>query len=174
MRRPQPCCCSAVPTRRSPTRKGAPPASAPRPAPPCASWRAPQHRRAEIAMRPVLFAALGGVFHFLGLVGFGIWPLGLICLLPLWQGLEESRGRLRDAALVGFTFGWISYAGGYLWLWRIVDVLLGGNVLLGAAIWLADSIWFAARYALYAVLYARVRRRGRSVALAAVPALVGV
>jgi apolipoprotein N-acyltransferase len=115
--------------------------------------------------RPFALAASGGALHFLGFVGFGIWPLALICFAPLWQALEGTRGRLRTAALVGFTFGWVAYAGGYHWMWRIVDVFLGGNVLLGAALWLADSSWFALRYALYAVLYCLVRRRGWSVAL---------
>lgn len=123
-------------------------------------------------IRPFLLAAIGGVLAFLGYVGFGVWPLALCCLVPLWQALEETRGRLCGAALVGFTFGWVAYAGGYFWLWRIVDVFLGGNVLLGAAVWLADSAWFALRVALYGVLYALVRRRGWPVAVAAVPTLV--
>jgi apolipoprotein N-acyltransferase len=122
--------------------------------------------------RPFLLAAVGGAFHFLGFVGFGIWPLTLICLAPLWEALEHARGHLRTAALVGFSFGWVAYAGGYLWLWRIVDVFLGGNVLLGAALWLTDSTWFASRYALYAALYSLARRRGWSVAVSGVPALL--
>ena len=112
------------------------------------------------------------MFHFLGFAGFGIWPLALICLVPLWLALEQTRGRLRAAGLVGLLFGWVSYVGGYWWLWRIVDVFLHGDLLLGAAIWLADSAWFAVRYALYAVLYTLVRRRGWPVAIAAVPTLI--
>lgn len=122
--------------------------------------------------RPFFIAAVGGVFHFLGFVGFGVWPLALICLAPLWQALEERRGRILSSALLGFTFGWIAYVGGYLWLWRIVDVFLGGKVLLGGVLWLADSFWFALRYALYAALYCLVRRRGWPVVLAGVPTLL--
>jgi apolipoprotein N-acyltransferase len=112
------------------------------------------------------------VLHFLGFVGYGLWPLALICYAPLWQALEETGSRPRAAALVGFVFGWVSYAGGYYWLWRIVDVFLGGNIALGVGIWLADSSWFALRYALYALLYAVLRWRGWPIALAAVPTLV--
>jgi apolipoprotein N-acyltransferase len=119
-----------------------------------------------------VLAAAGGVLHFLGFVGFGVWPLALICLAPLWQALEETRERISISALLGFTFGWVAYAGGYRWLWRIVDVFLGGNVLLGGILWLTDSCWFALRYALYAVLYCLVRRRGWSIALAGVPTLL--
>lgn len=122
---------------------------------------------------PLLLAAAGGVLHFLGFIGFGIWPLALIALVPLWLGLERVR-RLPAAAACGFAFGWVSYAGGFLWMWRIVDVFLGGNVALGAAVWLLDGSWFALRYALYAVLYAALRRRGRGVALSGVPSLVAV
>jgi apolipoprotein N-acyltransferase len=112
------------------------------------------------------------VLHFLGFVGFGVWPLALICLTPLWQALEERQGQILVSALLGFTFGWVAYAGGYHWLWRIVDVFLNGNVVLGGILWLGDSSWFALRYALYAVLYCLVRRRGWPVALAGVPPLL--
>jgi apolipoprotein N-acyltransferase len=124
--------------------------------------------------RPFVLAAGGGALHFLGFVGFGVWPLALVCLAPLWQALEERRGRVLASALLGFTFGWVAYAGGYHWLWRIVDVFLKGNVLLGVILWLGDSCWFGLRYALYAVLYCLVRRRGWPVALAGVPSLLVV
>jgi apolipoprotein N-acyltransferase len=122
--------------------------------------------------RPFALAAAGGALHFLGFVGFGVWPLALICLAPLWQALEERRGQILVSALLGFTFGWVAYAGGYHWLWRIVDVFLNGDVVLGGILWLADSSWFALRYALYAALYCLVRRRGWPVALAGVPSLL--
>lgn len=129
---------------------------------------APAPRAAALAL-----AAAGGVLHVLGFVGVGIWPLALVCLVPLWLALERAP-TLPAAALAGAVFGWVSYAGGFAWMWRIVDVFLGGNVVLGAALWSLDASWFALRYALYAVLYALVRRRGRGVALAGVPTLLVV
>lgn len=123
--------------------------------------------------RPFLFAALGGTLSFLGFIGFGVWPLALVCLTPLWQALEDTREeRPHIAAGVGFTFGWVGYAGGYHWMWRIVDVFLGGNLILGGFLWLADSSWFALRFTLYAILYRLVRRRGWPLAVAAVPPLL--
>lgn len=124
-------------------------------------------------MPALALAAGGGVLHFLGFVGFGFWPLALVCLVPLWLALERTRGP-GGAALVGFVFGWVSYAGGFLWMWRIVDVFLRGDVALGAALWGLDASWFALRYAIYGVLYALARRRGWSTALAGVPTLVAV
>jgi apolipoprotein N-acyltransferase len=123
--------------------------------------------------RPVVLAAVGGALCCLGFVGFGLWPLALVALALLWLALEETRQRpLRSAALVGLTFGWVGYAGGYHWMWHVIDVFLNGNVLLGSALWLGDSLWFALRFALYAVLYCMVRRRGWPVAVAAVPPLL--
>lgn len=119
----------------------------------------------------MLLAAGGGILHFLGYLGFGIWPLALVCLVPFWLALDGAP-RPRVAALLGAVFGWVSYAGGFLWMWRIVDVFLGGNAVLGAALWLADGSWFALRYALYALLYRAVRQRGWPLALAGVPTLV--
>jgi len=81
---------------------------------------------------------------------------------------------LRRSAALGFVFGWVAYAGGYHWLWRLIGVFFGGNLLLGAAVWLADSAWFAMRFALYAALYALVRRRGWPVAAAGVAPLLAV
>lgn len=113
-------------------------------------------------------AAAGGGLAFLGFAGFGIWPLSLVCLIPLWQALDDAghrRGLLRPM-LLGFAFGLVAYGGGFSWMWRIVNVFLAGNVLLGAAFWLADAAWFALRFALYGALYARLRRHGWPVLLA--------
>ncbi|MFN8644883.1 MAG: hypothetical protein U0802_25640, partial [Candidatus Binatia bacterium] len=124
-------------------------------------------------LRLALLAAAGGVLHFLGFLGFGIWPLALLCLVPLWLALEGAPP-LRAAALFGAVFGAVSYAGGFLWMWRIVDVFLAADAWLGAAVWTLDAGWFALRYALYALLYALLRRRGWPLALAGVPTLVVV
>lgn len=122
--------------------------------------------------RSLLVAVVAGVCHFLGFVGFGIWPLALLALVLLWLALDRPGLGLGSATLIGFAFGWVSYVGGYFWLWHIVDVFLAGNLLLGALLWLADSIWFALRYALYAVAFVFMRRRGALLALAGVPTLV--
>ena len=62
-----------------------------------ATERRPPSPSASSLARPFLLAAAGGVLHFLGFVGFGIWPLALICLVPLWLALDETR----DAAARG-------------------------------------------------------------------------
>jgi apolipoprotein N-acyltransferase len=125
--------------------------------------------------RPFLLAALGGACCFLGYVGFGIWPCALVALALFWAGLEAiPQRRLPTAALVGFTFGWVAYAGGYLWMWRIVGVYLHGNVFLGAALWVTYGCWFGLRFVLCALLYCLVRRRRWPVAAASIAPLVVV
>lgn len=120
-------------------------------------------------------AVAGGVLYFLGYVGFGLWPLLLVFLVPLWRALEAARVRGRPApALVGLVFGSTAFAGGFLWLWQLVAVFLGGNRVLGVALWLAYGLWFALGFALYAALFARLRARGASLALAGVAPLLVV
>ena len=124
---------------------------------PRAGWPAP------------LAAAGGGVLYFLGYVGWGVWPCLLVFLAPLWWALESDRARGRSRALfLGATFGASAYAGGFPWLWRLVDPFLDGNRILGAVLWVGYGAWFAAGFALYALAYQALRRRGRSVALAGV------
>jgi len=127
------------------------------------------------AVRQLGLAGTAGVLCCLGYVGFGLWPLALVGLVPLWAALEDARPQgLRRAAGLGFMFGFVAYAVGFHWMWRIVDVFLDGNVGLGAVLWLADASWFALRYALYGLLYAGVRRRGWPVAAAGVAPLLVV
>ena len=124
-------------------------------------------------VRAVLLAAASGTLCFLGFVGFGVWPLALVCLIPFWETLETVQHHpIRRAAGLGFVLGFVAYAGGFHWIWRIVDVFLGGNVRLGALLWVADASWFALRFALYGGMYALVRHRGGSITAAGVPTLV--
>ncbi len=122
----------------------------------------------------IVLAALGGVLHFLGFVGFGYWPLAFVALVPLWLALAAPGTTLRRALALGAVFGWVSYAGGFLWLAEALAVFVAGARWLIAALWLADSLWFALRFALYAALTHLVTQRGWPMALAGVPALVVV
>jgi apolipoprotein N-acyltransferase len=92
--------------------------------------------------------------------------------MPLWRALDACRDSAARSALAGLVFGAVAYAGGFGWLWRLVDVFLAGHVVLGAALWTAYGAWFAAGFAAYAVLYRALRRRGSPVALAGVASLV--
>jgi apolipoprotein N-acyltransferase len=126
-------------------------------------------------LAPFAAAAGGGALYFLGYVGYGVWPCLLVFLAPLWWALEgvETRGLFRSLAL-GMIFGCAAYAGGFLWLWRLVGPFLDGDRLMGAALWIAYGLWFAAGFAVYAALFRALRRRGAPIALAGVAPLLVV
>jgi apolipoprotein N-acyltransferase len=130
-------------------------------------------RNRLLRARPFGLAAAAGALGCLGFVGFGIWPLALVFLAPLWRALEEAGPNCwRRAALLGFTAGWVGYAGAFHWMWRVIDVFLHGNFVVGVPLWLADSAWFASRFALYGLLYRLVRDRGWPLLMAAGPPLL--
>lgn len=119
----------------------------------------------------VAAAAIGGALYFLGYLGWGVWPCLFVFLVPLWWALDRAA-TAGGAAGLGLVFGAVAYAGGFPWLWALVGVFLEGNRLLGAALWLAYGTWFAAGFALYAVVYRRVRANGWPLAVAGVAPLV--
>lgn len=124
---------------------------------------------------PFVAAACGGTLYFLGYVGWGVWPCLLVFLVPLWTALERTRhGRLSSSVLGGFVFGFAAFAGGFLWLWPLVDAFLGGSRVVGAILWLAYGVWFALGFAGYAVLFHAIRRRGWSLAVAGIPSLLTI
>jgi apolipoprotein N-acyltransferase len=133
----------------------------------------PAARRARPG--PLVAAAGGGVLYFLGYLGWGVWPCLLVFLVPLWSALERTRGRALGGSIgTGLVFGLAAYAGGFPWLWRLVDVFLDGNRAVGALFWLAYGAWFAAGFAVYAAAFHAIRGRGWGIAVAGVPPLLAV
>lgn len=118
-------------------------------------------------------AALGGALYFLGYLGWGVWPCLLVFLAPLWAALDDATAaRARVSLLLGATFGLTAYAGGFLWLWHLVATFLDGNRAFGVLLWVLFGLWFAAGYALYALVFRRIRRRGWPLVLAGIPPLL--
>lgn len=114
-------------------------------------------RRARLL--PLLAACLGGALYFLGYLGFGLWPLLGVFLVPLWWSLESAPGP-GAAALRGGAFGLVAYAGGHVWLFRLVPVFLDGDLAFGAFLWTLYGAWFAAGFAAYGALHQLLRHRG--------------
>jgi apolipoprotein N-acyltransferase len=124
---------------------------------------------------PFVAAACGGSLYFLGYIGWDVWPCLLVFLVPLWSALERTRAQgLVVSGLVGLAFGLTAYAGGFLWLWHLVDPFLGGRRLVGAALWVAYGVWFALGFAVYAALFHAIRKRGWPLAIAGIPPLLVV
>jgi len=117
---------------------------------------------------PLLAAACGGALYFLGYVGFGFWPLLAVFLAPLWWSLESAPS-VGAATARGAVFGLVAYAGGHLWLFRLVPVFLEGDTPFGALLWTGYGSVFAAGFAAYGALFHAVRRRGVGLATAAAP-----
>jgi len=116
---------------------------------------------------------IGGVLHFLGWAGFGIWPLALICIVPLLAALELGLNRgWRHSLAVGWLYGAVSYAGGYHWLVEFLEVFSGYGLALSALIFFLFCVYLGFDYAIYAVLYRALRTRGWSTAAIAVPVLL--
>ena len=118
-------------------------------------------------------AFTAGVLHFLGWAGFGIWPLALVCMVPLFAALElgSNRSWLHSLA-VGWFYGAVSYAGGYHWLVEFLEVFSGYGLAASTVFFLLFCLYLGFDYALYAVLYRALRKRGWSRAAVAVPLLL--
>ena len=122
-----------------------------------------------------LAAAVGGALYAVGHVGFGVWPLLFICLVPLWRQLDPARGRSLSASIgAGFAFGAAVYAVGYAWLWWLVDGFLAGHRGLGVVLWLAHGIWLAAGFAVHSAWVHIAWRRGGPLWSITVPSVVVV
>jgi apolipoprotein N-acyltransferase len=118
-------------------------------------------------------AALAGVLHFLGWAGFGIWPMALVCLVPLWAALELGTGRSWKTTLAtGWIYGAVSYVGGYHWLVEFLEVFSGYGIVASILIFIAFCIYLGFDYALYAIAYRALRRRGWTTAAVAIPVLL--
>lgn len=101
-----------------------------------------------------------------------MWPCLLLFLVPLWWALTTMGARRRDAAALGFVFGFAAYAGGHLWLVTLIGPFLDGRYATGIALWVFYGVWFALAFALYGVLFHAARRRGWPVAVAGIAPLV--
>jgi apolipoprotein N-acyltransferase len=108
---------------------------------------------------PFAAAALGGSLYFLGYLGFGLWPLLAVFLVPLWWSLASAPGAGAGAAR-GALFGAVAYGGGHLWLFRLVPVFLDGDFAFGIAVWTLYGLGFTALFAAYGALFVALRRAG--------------
>ena len=90
-------------------------------------------------LRPLFWPTLSGVLYFLSWIGFGIWPLAFVCLVPLLYSLREATPR--QALLRGAWMGFVTHLGGYTWIMHLLTVFafaplplaFGGYLLICAA-----------------------------------------
>jgi apolipoprotein N-acyltransferase len=108
------------------------------------------------------------VLYFLGYLGWGAWPCLFLFLVPAWWALTTAAVRGRDAAGLGFTFGFAAYAGGHLWLLALIGPYLDGRYGTGAVLWIVYGVWFALAFAVYGALFHALRHRGVPLAVAGI------
>ena len=119
--------------------------------------------------------AVGGAAYAVGHVGFGVWPLLLVCLVPLWRTIAPRwHHSIGFCAACGFAFGATVYIVGYGWLWSLVEGFLAGQRTMAVALWLAHGIWIAAGFAVHAGIGAALARSGCRLWAATVPSIVAV
>ena len=116
---------------------------------------------------------LAAVLHIFGWAGFGVWPLALVCMAPFWAALELGLDRTwRHTLALGWVYGAVGYIGGYHWLVEFLDVFSGYGIVPSTLFFIAFCIYLGFDYALYAVVYRALRRRGWPAAAVAVPILL--
>jgi len=111
-----------------------------------------------------------GILFFLGNVGFDLWPLSLVALVPALWALDPVHNppmtRLRLLLACGWM-GLVINAGGYHWLVETLEIYSGFPwalcVLLVAILWTYQG----GQVALFLWLFTRARTRGHGAVLAA-------
>lgn len=105
----------------------------------------------------VLLAVLGGTLYFLGFVGFDVWPLSWICLVPLFFALEGVTPRI--GLFLGWLFGITLTLGGFYWIAYTIHVFAGMPWIAGVAGLLILAALQGSQFALFGLLYVWLRRR---------------
>lgn len=118
-------------------------------------------------------ALIAAVLHCLGWAGFEVWPLAFVCMVPFFEALELGLDRSwRHSLAVGWFYGAVGYAGGYHWLVEFLEVFSGYGRAPSVLFFIAFCVYLGFDYAIYAVVYRALRKRGWSTAAIAVPVLL--
>ncbi len=136
---------------------------------------APQFSRA-VRWGHLLLCGLGGFLQCLGFAGFSLWPFALVSFLPMMWVLDRElpRASTKRVLALGLFHGAVGYAGGYYWLYTFLETFSGYSGAPSLAFASFFWIYQGGQQMLIYWLYSRARRRGYSVTLSAVPALLAL
>ena len=96
-----------------------------------------------------LLLVAGGTAYALGNVGWGLWPLGFVCLVPLWRALIiDTHSTLSRGLRLGLVYGLVTYVVGFTWLFALAGHFID-SISGATALWLAYGLWFALGFGLY-------------------------
>src|SRR5215469_8876465 len=117
-------------------------------------------------IRAAALPTLSGVLYFLSWIGFGIWPLTFVCLVPLAWALR--RATLKEALGIGAWMGFVTHLGGYTWVIHLLTVFAflplpvaslgyllicaGQGLLFAAFAWLVRYAWIRTGWPLALIL----------------------
>ncbi len=73
----------------------------------------------EPARLPWAWAVASGVLYFLGFVGFGLWPLIFVFLVPLMTATRQRSARA--SFFLGWLAGTVAMWGGYYWVVHLLQ-----------------------------------------------------
>src|SRR5207237_3197043 len=83
-----------------------------------AAERPEQRPKRRLDVRALARAAalptLSGVLYFFSWIGFGIWPLAFVCLVPLVLSLRDTT--FKGALVRGWWMGFVTHLCGYTWI----------------------------------------------------------
>lgn len=110
-------------------------------------------------LRAAILPTLSGVLYFLSWIGFGIWPLTFVCLVPLAWALR--RASLKQALALGAWMGFVTHLGGYTWVIHLLTVFAFLPVAVAAIGYLLICAGQGLLFAVFAFLlrYAWLRTR---------------
>ena len=118
-------------------------------------------------------AVFASGLHILGWAGVGAWPFALVCMAPLWASLELGLSRTwRHTLATGWVYGALSYTGGYYWLVEFLEVFSGYGSIASFLFFSAFCVYLGFDYALYALAYRALRKRGWPTTAVAIPILL--
>src|SRR5256885_12109911 len=117
-------------------------------------------------LRSLILPALSGVLYFVSWIGFGIWPLALVCFVPQVFALRDATGK--QALRRGFVFGFVTHLGGYVWIVHLLRtfaffplwlaalgylvICAAQGALLAVFSWVFRKAWIATGWPLAALL----------------------
>ena len=112
---------------------------------------------------PYLLAALAGVLYVLGQVGFDLWPLAFVALVPVLVAVARlPLDRPGMALRVGLLFGAVVQLGGYRFLVGTLREFSGLPLPVCLLIFALLSLFEGGQHALFVLFAFAARRAGRA------------
>jgi apolipoprotein N-acyltransferase len=117
-------------------------------------------------------AALSGVLYALANVGYGVWPLALVCFVPFILALESKQHSLFRAWRLSVIAGCSIYVLGFPFLLSLAEGFIAANGAMVCLLWLFYGLVFTLSFSIFGGAYWLCRRLGFSVLIATPMAVV--